>query len=90
MALLSDASIIIEAGETSGSLHQGWEALRLGRPLFISKIIMNNDSLKWPKKMIEYGAVELTEPEEVIDMLPSSERILANHSQSQRHASEPT
>lgn len=76
MALLSDVSIIIEAGETSGSLHQGWEALRLGRPLFISKLIMNNASLKWPKKMMDYGAVELTEPQEVMDMLPSSERIL--------------
>jgi len=29
MALISDASIIIEAGNSSGSLHQGWEALRL-------------------------------------------------------------
>lgn len=76
MALVSDASIIVEAGETSGSLHQGWEALRLGRPLFISKVITDNVSLKWPKKMMEYGAVELSEFEEVIDVLPSSERIL--------------
>ena len=76
MALISDASIIIEAGETSGSLHQGWEALRLGRPLFISKQITDNASLRWPKKMMEYGAVELTEFEEVIDVLPSPERIL--------------
>ena len=76
MALISDASIIIEAVETSGSLHQGWEALRLGRPLFISKVITDNASLKWPKKMMEYGADELTDYEEVIEVLPSSERIL--------------
>jgi DNA processing protein len=76
MALISDASIIVEAGETSGSLHQGWEALRIGRPLFISKVITGNSSLKWPKKMMDYGAVELTEFEEVIEVLPSSERIL--------------
>jgi DNA processing protein len=76
MALISDASIIVEAGETSGSLHQGWEALRLGRPLFISKQITDNASLRWPKKMMDYGAVELTEYEEVIDVLPSPERIL--------------
>jgi len=76
MALIAGASIIVEAGETSGSLHQGWEALRLGRPLFISKVITDNASLKWPKKMMDYGAVELTELEEVIDLLPSSERIL--------------
>jgi DNA processing protein len=34
MALISHATIIVEAQEKSGSLHQGWEALRLGRPLF--------------------------------------------------------
>jgi DNA processing protein len=76
MALISDASIIVEAGETSGSLLQGWEALRLGRPLFISKLITGNASLRWPKKMMDYGANELTEFENVIDILPSSERIL--------------
>jgi len=76
MALISDASIIVEAGETSGSLHQGWEALRLGRPLFISKVITGNASLNWPKKMMDYGAVELREFDEVIEVLPSSERIL--------------
>ena len=76
MALISDASIIVEAGDTSGSLHQGWEALRLGRPLFIWKSVMNDPSLSWPKKMGEYGALELTEPEEVVDLLPSSEIIL--------------
>ena len=32
MALLTDATVIIEAGESSGTLDQGWEALRLGRP----------------------------------------------------------
>lgn len=76
MALISDASIIVEAGETSGSLHQGWEALRLGRPLFISKIITGDASLKWPKRMMDYGAVELTDFEEVIEVLPPPKRIL--------------
>ena len=71
MALISDASIIVEAGDTSGSLHQGWEALRLGRPLFIWNDIMKNSSLSWPKKMVMYGAMELTDPEEVLDVLPS-------------------
>jgi len=35
MALLCHASVIVEAGESSGTLSQGWEALRLGRPLFL-------------------------------------------------------
>ena len=76
MALITNASIIVEAGETSGSLHQGWEALRLGRPLFIWKSILDNPSLSWPKKMIGYGALELDDPEQVVDALPSSKRII--------------
>ncbi len=76
MALISDASIIVEAGDVSGSLHQGWEALRLGRPLFIWSPIIHDSSLKWPEKMVLYGAIELTDPEEVLDVLPSRERIL--------------
>ncbi len=76
MALISNASIIVEAGETSGSLHQGWEALRLGRPLFIWKSIMSDSSLSWPKRMMRYGALELNEPEQIVDLLPSSERII--------------
>jgi DNA processing protein len=75
MALISDASIIVEAGDKSGSLHQGWEALRLGRPLFIWSRIMRDSSLKWPAKMLAYGAAELSDPEQVLEVLPS-ERIL--------------
>ncbi len=75
MALISNASIIVEAGETSGSLHQGWEALRLGRPLFIWKSILNESLLSWPKRMMRYGALELTDPRRVLDVLPSSKRI---------------
>lgn len=76
MALISDASIIMEASETSGSLHQGWETLRLGRPLFLWTTIVRNSSLQWPRKMIQYGAIELEDVEQIFDVLPSSERIL--------------
>lgn len=76
MALISDASIIVEAGDTSGSLHQGWEALRLGRSLFIWKSLFeNNQQLTWPKKMIQYGAIELSNPEDVLEALPSNLQI---------------
>lgn len=32
MALISDATVIIEATDSSGTLHQGWETIRLARP----------------------------------------------------------
>ena len=76
MALISDASIIVEAGDSSGSLHQGWEALRLGRPLFIWNTLMNDPSLSWPMKMLEYGAIELVNPEEIFEYIPTHEGIL--------------
>lgn len=56
MALLSDATIIVEAGEKSGTRHQGWEAIRLGRTLFMLESVANDPNLTWPRKMIEYGA----------------------------------
>lgn len=72
MALISDATIIVEAGDSSGSLHQGWEALRLGRPLFIWKSVFDDAKLAWPKKMIQYGAMRLDNTEDVLEAIPSS------------------
>ena len=60
MALLSDATVIVEAGEKSGTLHQGWEALRLGRILFLMESVANDPRLTWTKEMIHYGAQVLT------------------------------
>ncbi|MCS6784588.1 MAG: DNA-processing protein DprA [Candidatus Caldarchaeum sp.] len=70
MALISDASVIVEAGETSGALSQGWEALRLGRPLFISPLVLQK-GLEWPEKMIRYGAQVLHEFGDLFDVVPS-------------------
>ncbi len=60
MALLTNATVIIEAGEKSGTRHQGWEALRLGRALFIMESVANDESLTWPREMISYGATVLS------------------------------
>ena len=59
MALISDATIIIEASEKSGTKHQGWEALRLGRRLFILENVFKSD-VSWAEKMLGYGAEKLT------------------------------
>jgi len=59
MALLSDATIIVEAGEKSGSLHQGWEALRLGRPLFLMVELLSDPGFAWRAEMERYGAEAL-------------------------------
>src|SRR5688572_29882932 len=71
MALLSDATVIVEAGETSGTLHQGWEALRLGRPLFLMESIASK-GLEWPDEMRHYGAQLLSREnlELLFELLP--------------------
>jgi DNA processing protein len=73
MALLSHATIIVEAAEKSGTLHQAWEALRLGRPLFILESIAKNRALSWPDEVRRYGAQVLAEAtiEDLIEQLPS-------------------
>jgi DNA processing protein len=70
MALLCHASVIVEAGESSGTLSQGWEALRLNRPLFILKSVFENEALAWPEEMRKYGAQVLEDVEQILDALP--------------------
>jgi DNA processing protein len=76
MALISDATIIVEAGDMSGSRHQGWEAIRLGRPLFIWKSGPHVPQLQWQKDMLKYGAIGLYDPIDVLEFLPSSLKML--------------
>ncbi len=52
MAALSDATAIIEAGDTSGTLHQASECVRLGRWLFIARNIVETRSLQWPSRFL--------------------------------------
>jgi DNA processing protein len=70
MALLTDATVIVEAAEGSGSLSQGWEALRLGRRLFIMRAVVENDALSWPREMMKYGADVLAETNDLLEALP--------------------
>ena len=70
MALLCHASVIVEAGESSGTLSQGWEALRLNRPLFILRSVFDNNELTWPEEMRMYGAQVLEDTEQLLQALP--------------------
>jgi DNA processing protein len=72
MALLCDATVIIEASDKSGTLYQGRECLRLGRRLFITKSVAENSSLSWPKQMIHLGARVLSDDTvmEFLDSIP--------------------
>jgi len=66
MALVSDATVIVEAKKRSGVIHQGWECIRLGRPLLIHSSLRN---LTWVRKMAEHGAHLFETADEVLEVL---------------------
>lgn len=59
MSALTQATIIVEAGETSGTLVQAREALRQGRKLFIMNSCFERDDLTWPRRFEEQGAIRI-------------------------------
>lgn len=76
MALLGDATFIVAATEDSGTVYQAWEALRLGRLLFLSEAVAIDSALSWPSKLIHYGA-QILSPDNfdiVLDEMPEVSR----------------
>jgi DNA processing protein len=68
MAALTDASIIVEASDSSGTLHQAAECVRLGRWLFIMQSVAMDPDLDWPSKFLK---------EEKVVVLASLDDVLA-------------
>ncbi len=70
MAAISDATVIVEASDTSGSLHQAAECVRLGRWLFIAKSLMDDHSLRWPRDFVGYPNTKiLTQTSQIIELI---------------------
>jgi len=69
MSGLSLATIIMEAGETSGALKQADFALKQGRQLLIPESVYKNNSITWPKKYVEKGAQVVHDSFEIIRVL---------------------
>jgi DNA processing protein len=62
MALLSHATVIVAATENSGTRHQAWEAIRLGRAVFLHRTLFRQ-GLTWAHKMLEeYNARLFDDP----------------------------
>jgi DNA processing protein len=67
MAALSDATVIVEAGEASGAWHQALECVRLGRRLFIARGIMDNAASHWASRVRPYpNVLTMTSVEDVL------------------------
>lgn len=69
MSALTQATIIVEAGETSGTLIQARAALKQGRKLFILDSNFHNPKLKWPHRFAEKGAIRVRELDDIISNL---------------------
>jgi DNA processing protein len=71
MAALTDATVIVEASDTSGTLHQAAECQRLGRWLFIMKSVAEDQNLAWPRKFVGKEKVAvLASTREILDVIP--------------------
>ncbi len=70
MARLARATVIIEAGDTSGSLHQAVASLEVGHLVFISGSVIRDRSLTWPARFVGKPHVhEMNDPSDVLDIL---------------------
>jgi DNA processing protein len=65
MSALTEATVIVEAGETSGTLTQARAALHQGRKLFILNSLFERTDLTWPKTFEERGAIRVREPSDI-------------------------
>lgn len=61
MSALTEATLIVEAGETSGTLIQARAALQQGRKLFILNRCFENTKLTWPARYAKQGAIRVME-----------------------------
>jgi DNA processing protein len=52
MARLALTTVIIEASDTSGSLHQAMESIEIGHPVFIAAGMLDDPKLSWPRRFV--------------------------------------
>ena len=70
MALVTDATVIVEASDTSGSLHQAAECVRSDRWLFIMQSVLQNPTLTWPERFLGQPKVRLfSSTQEILDAI---------------------
>ena len=69
MSAITQATIIVEAGESSGTLIQARAALKQGRKLFILDNCFKNPNLKWPKRLELRGAIRVKDFNDICENL---------------------
>lgn len=69
MSGLSQATVIMEAGETSGALKQAAFALKQGRLVLIPQNAFMLETISWPARLEKRGALRVRSPKEIIQKL---------------------
>jgi DNA processing protein len=72
MSAMTEATIIVEAGETSGTLTQARAALHQGRKLFILDSCFQRTDITWPASFEARGAIRVKKMEDIWDALSAS------------------
>lgn len=65
MSAMTEGTIIVEAGETSGTLTQARAAMFQGRKLFILESCFQRNDITWPARFEERGAIRVRTPEDI-------------------------
>ncbi|QCL97657.1 DNA-processing protein DprA [Agrobacterium tumefaciens] len=65
MSALTEGTIIVEAGETSGTLTQARAALHQGRKLFILDSCFHRSDITWPARFEAEGAIRVRTSEDI-------------------------
>ena len=65
MAAISDATVIVEASDTSGSLTQARACIQQGRKLFILNSCFERTDISWPAKYEKDGAIRVRDFEDI-------------------------
>lgn len=69
MSALTEATVIVEASDTSGTLTQARAALHQGRKLFILDSCFENTEISWPARYARKGAVRVRQLSDIWDHL---------------------
>lgn len=69
MSGISLATVIMEAGETSGALKQADFALKQGRQIMIPESALKMEKITWPARYVEKGAQVVNKPSDVLERL---------------------
>lgn len=69
MSALTEGTIIVEAGDTSGTLTQARAAMQQGRKLFILESCFHNKDISWPEFYEKRGAIRVRNPEDIWNAL---------------------